>query len=149
MEEALPEEIAEASARRRIVAAPPASKRFILVDESRLYAESWRAVFACRYGPRVALESYREPSEAAVRLGADVSLLLVDLDLPFGNGPRLVTLAQERGVATRRIVVLSSRHADEMHVLFPPDSCLAVINKTEPQQQNAFLMIVDSIVLRH
>jgi len=147
MEKAL--KIASSPARRAIVLAPPPPKRVILVDQSTLYAESWRAVLACRYGPRVALESYREPSEAAARLSADVSLLLVDLDLPFGDGPRLVKLAQERGVATRRIVVLSSRHADEMHSLFSPDSCLAVINKTEPQQQNAFLMILDSIVLRH
>jgi|SRR5450759_4554631 hypothetical protein len=148
MEKALPAEIAGAPGHLGVLA-PPSPKRVILVDESTLYAESWRAVLACRYGPRVALESYRDPSEAAVRLSADVSLLLVNLDLPFGNGPRLVKLAQERGVATRRIVVLSSRHADELHALFPPDSCLAVINKTEPQQQNAFLMILDSIVLRH
>jgi hypothetical protein len=47
------------------------------------------------------------------------------------------------------MVILSSRDADELHVLFPEGSCLAVINKHEPNQQNAFLMILDSIVKRH
>ena len=39
--------------------------------------------------------------------------------------------------------------AEDLHQLFPDGSCLAVINKTEPNQQNAFLMILDSIVKRH
>jgi hypothetical protein len=38
---------------------------------------------------------------------------------------------------------------EDLHQLFPDGSCLAVINKTEPNQQNAFLMILDSIVKRH
>jgi DNA-binding NarL/FixJ family response regulator len=124
-------------------------KRVVFVDESPLYAESWRAVLACRYGPAVSFESYRDPIAALDALGPDVSLLLVDLDLPLFGGRKLFELAKERGVACRRIVILSSRPAEELHRLFPDGSCLAVINKTEPNQQNAFLMILDSIVKRH
>jgi DNA-binding NarL/FixJ family response regulator len=124
-------------------------KRVVLVDESRLYAESWRAVLACRYGDRVAFEAYQNPLEALPRLGPDVRLLLVDLELPLFGGRKLLELAKERGVAERRIVILSSRDATELHQLFPDGSCLAVINRTELDQQNAFLMIVDSIVKRH
>jgi hypothetical protein len=39
--------------------------------------------------------------------------------------------------------------AKTLHQLFLDGSCLAVINKTDSNQQNAFLMIVDSIVKRH
>jgi hypothetical protein len=78
-----------------------------------------------------------------------VSLLLVDLELPLFGGRKLFELAKERGVACRRIVILSSRSAEDLHQLFPEGSCLAVINKTEPNQQSAFLMILDSIVKRH
>lgn len=124
-------------------------KRVVFVDESSLYAESWRAVLACRYGPAVSFEFHRDPLEALEALGPDVSLLLLDLELPLFGGRKLFELAKERGVTNRRIVILSSRPAEELHQLFPEGSCLAVINKTEPNQQNAFLMILDSIVKRH
>lgn len=124
-------------------------KRVVFVDESALYAESWRAVLACRYGPAVSFESYQDPIAALEALGEDVSLLLIDLELPLFGGRKLFELAKESGVAPRRIVILSSRPAEDLHQLFPEGSCLAVINKTEPNQQNAFLMILDSIVKRH
>ena len=124
-------------------------KRVVFVDESPLYAESWRAVLACRYGPAVSFEFHRDPLEALVALGPDVSLLLLDLELPLFGGRKLFEFAKELGVTNRRIVILSSRPAEELHQLFPDGSCLAVLNKTEPNQQNAFLMILDSIVKRH
>ena len=124
-------------------------KRVVFVDQSALYAESWRAVLACRYGPAVSFEFHREALEALETLGPEVTLLLLDLELPLFGGRKLFELAKERGVASRRIVILSSRPAEELHQLFPDGSCLAVINKTEPNQQDAFLMILDSIVKRH
>ena len=36
--------------------------------------------------------------------------------------------------------------AERLHALFPKGSCLAVINKEEPAQQAAFLMILDSLM---
>jgi DNA-binding NarL/FixJ family response regulator len=130
-----------------VVAGRP--KRVVCVDDSPLYAESWRAVLACRYGPAVSFEYHREPLEALEALGPDVSLLLLDLELPLFGGRKLFELAKMRGVTNRRIVMLSSRPAEELHQLFPDGSCLAVINKTEAKQQDAFLMILDSIVKRH
>ena len=124
-------------------------KRVVFVDQSPLYAESWRAVLACRYGPAVSFEFHRDPLEALEALGPDVSLLLLDYELPLYGGRKLFELAKGRGVTNRRIVILSSRPAEELHELFPDGSCLAVINKTEARQQDAFLMILDSIVKRH
>ena len=111
-------------------------KRVVIVEESPLYAESWRAVLACRYGPAVSFEVHREALPALEVLGPDVTLLLLDLELPLFGGRKLFELAKERGVASRRIVILSSRPAEELHQLFPDGSCLAVINKTEPNQQD-------------
>jgi CheY-like chemotaxis protein len=129
--------------------APPLKpKRIVLVDDSPLYAESWRAVFASRYGDRVVFEAYQDPLKALPRLGPDVDLLLLDLEIPVLDGRKLAAIARDKGVACGRIVILSGRDADELHALFPRESCLAVINKTEPQQQNGFLMILDSIVKR-
>lgn len=129
--------------------APARAKRIVLVDASPLYAEAWRAVFAARFGAAVAFEAYTDPLEALPRLGEDVSLLMVDLELPLFGGRKLLELAKQRGVSGRRCVILSERPAEDLHALFPQEACLAVINKSEPQQQNAFLMILDSIVKRH
>jgi CheY-like chemotaxis protein len=123
-------------------------KRIVLIDDSALYAESWRAVLTCRYGERVTFESYQDPLRAIPRFGPDIDLLLIDLEIPVMDGRKLHALARSRGVECRRIVILSAHDADELHELFPADSCLAVINKTEPQQQSAFLMILDSIIKR-
>jgi CheY-like chemotaxis protein len=124
-------------------------KRVVLVDDSTLYAESWRAIFACRYGERVSFEAYQDPIEALPVLGPDIDLLLLDLEMPGLDGKKVAKIAVERGVPKKRIVVVSAVDAEELHRQFPPDSCLAVINKSEAQQQSAFLMILDSLMLRH
>ena len=124
-------------------------KRIIIVAHEPLFAETWRALLATRYGPAVTVEVYQDPLKALEVIGPDVSLLLVDLELPLFGGRKMFELAKERGVAPRRMVILSSRDATELHELFPDGCCLAVMNKHEPNQQNAFLMILDSIVKRH
>ena len=124
-------------------------KRIIIVAHESLFAEVWRALLTTRYGPAITVETYQDPLKALEVLGPDVSLLLVDLELPLFGGRKMFELAKERGVAPRRMVILSSRDATELHQLFPEGCCLAVINKHEPNQQNAFLMIVDSVVKRH
>jgi CheY-like chemotaxis protein len=126
-----------------------APKRVVLVDDSPAYAASWRAIFAERFGDRVAFEAWQDPVAALARLGPDVDLLLVDLEMPVLDGRSVARLAKERGVSERRIVIVSGHDADELHRLFPKGACLAVINKTEAQQQSAFLMILDSVILRH
>jgi CheY-like chemotaxis protein len=128
---------------------PTPAKRVVLVDDSPAYAASWRGIFADRYGDRVVFEAFQDPVAALSRLGPDVDLLLVDLEMPVLDGRSVARLARERGVSEKRIVIVSGHDADELHRLFPKGACLAVINKTEAQQQSAFLMILDSIVFRH
>jgi CheY-like chemotaxis protein len=134
----------------RPTAVPPFRvKRVVLVDDSTAYAASRRAIFADRYGGKVVFEAYQDPVAALSHLGPDVDLLLVDLEMPVLDGRSVARLAKERGVSEKRIVIVSGHDADELHRLFPKGACLAVINKTEAQQQSAFLMILDSVVLRH
>ncbi len=131
-------------------AVPPSrAKRVVLVDDSSAYAASWRAIFAERYGGKVVFEAYQDPVEALSHLGGNVDLLLVDLEMPVLDGRSVARLAKERGVSEKRIVIVSGHDADELHRLFPQGACLAVINKTEAQQQSAFLMILDSVIQRH
>ena len=132
-------------------ASPPAArapKKVLLIDDSVLYAESWRAVLLSRYGEKIAFEAYQDPLKAIPHLAPDVDLLLLDLEMPVLDGRKIAALAQERGIPPRRIVVVSARDADALHRIFPSGTCLAVINKSEPAQQEAFLMILDSVMRR-
>ncbi len=119
-----------------------------MVDDSPGYAEAWRTALEARYGDRIVFESYADPFKAIPILGPGVDLLLLDLEMPVFDGRKLATLAIEMGVPCQRIVIVSGHEADELHALFPRDTCLAVINKDDPGQQQAFLMILDSVVKR-
>jgi FixJ family two-component response regulator len=119
-----------------------------MVDDSVAYAESWRRVLADRYGAKVAFESFSNPLQVIPALGPGIDLLLLDLEMPVFDGKKLAALAVQRGVSCKRIVIVSGHDADELHALFSVDTCLAVINKNEPRQQQAFLMILDSVVKR-
>lgn len=131
-------------------AQPPARrKRVVLVDDSRSYCELWSRFLVDRYGPeRLGVEVYLHPVEALARLGPSVDLLVVDLEMPMIDGRKFVDYAVARGVDRRRIIVSSGRPADHLHEVFPQGDCLAVINKTEPRQQEAFLMILDAFMRR-
>lgn len=119
------------------------------MDDSSGYADQWRDSLRERYGDAVTFETYADPIIAIPHFGPDVDVLLLDLELPVLDGRKLAELARQRGVECRRIVILSGHEAEELHRLFPPDSCLAVINKADPNQQNALRMILDSLILKH
>ena len=73
----------------------------------------------------------------------------VDLEMPGMDGQKFVSYARDKGLSPKRIIVTSSHPADELHERFKVGETIAVINKTEPRQQEAFLMILDSIFGRH
>jgi CheY-like chemotaxis protein len=122
------------------------AKRVVIVDDSAAFCELWENVMAERYGELAAVETYRHPYDALPKIDGTIDLLIVDLEMPGMDGQKFVAYARERGVIPRRIIVTSSHHADELHRRFRIGETIAVINKTEPKQQEAFLMILDSIM---
>ena len=68
--------------------------------------------------------------------------------MPGMDGKKFTDYARQKGLPGKRIIVTSSHSADELHERFRVGETIAVINKTEPKQQEAFLMILDS-VMRH
>jgi hypothetical protein len=66
--------------------------------------------------------------------------------MPGMDGKKFVEYARMKGLSPRRIVVTSSHSADVLHQRFRIGETIAVINKTEPKQQEAFLMILDSVM---
>lgn len=126
----------------------PRPKRIVIVDDSDAACAMFRDILIERYGSDVAVETYVTPLNALSRIDGSIDLLIVDLEMPHMDGKKFLEFAIERGVSRSRVIVTSGRDADELHSIFPPGSCLAVMNKTEPKQREAFTMILDSIMKR-
>jgi len=124
------------------------SRRVVVVDDSPLQCAVWRHFLENRYGERVAVETYTRPKEAVRHLSPDIHLMLLDWEMPEMDGRSVVAEAERRGVDLKRIIITSAHPAEELHDEFDGVGCLAVIEKSEPEQQAAFLMILDSIMKR-
>jgi CheY-like chemotaxis protein len=127
---------------------PDAPRRVMVVDDSPLQCAYWKRLLKNRYGVRCTVETYTDPREAVEQLEADIHLMLLDWEMPDMDGRAVLEEARSAGVNLKRIIVTSSHPADRLHEVFDDTGCLAVIEKAEPEQQSAFMMILDSIMRR-
>ena len=123
-------------------------KRIVIVDDSPAYCDLWSNFMAERYADTAHVETYSHPYDALPKIDDTIDLLIVDLEMPGMDGKKFVDYARAKGVPARCIVVTSSHSADELHQRFRIGETIAVINKTEAKQQEAFLMILDSVMRR-
>ena len=123
-------------------------KRIVIVDDSPAYCDLWSNFMAERYAEQARVETYSHPYDALPKIDDSIDLLIVDLEMPGMDGKKFVDYARQKGLSPRRIVVTSSHSADELHQRFRIGETIAVVNKTEAKQQEAFLMIIDSIMRR-
>ena len=123
-------------------------KRVVIVDDSLAYGDLWANFILERYPDTVNVETYTHPYDALPKIDGAIDLLIVDLEMPGMDGKKFVDYARQKGLPARRIVVTSSHSADELHQRFRIGETIAVINKTDPKQQEAFLMILDSVMRR-
>jgi len=123
-----------------------ALKRVVIVDDSTAYCDLWSTYLRERYHDSATVEAYSHPYDALPKIDANIDLLIVDLEMPGMDGKKFVDYARQKGLPAKRIVVTSSHPADELHQRFRLGEAIAVINKTDPRQQDAFLMILDSLI---
>ena len=121
-------------------------KRIVIVDDSPAYCDLWSNFIHERYADKVQVETYSHPYDALPKIDATIDLLIVDLEMPGMDGQKFVSYARQKGLTPRQIVVTSSHSADELHQRFRIGETIAVIQKTEARQQEAFLMILDSVM---
>jgi len=119
--------------------------RVVVVDDSEIQCFIWRQWLERRFGPKVKVEYYCDPTEAVKHLRPDIDLLLLDWEMPVLDGEAVLKEAIRRGVKAKRIIVTSSHSADRLHEVFDCTGCLAVIEK-EPTQLAACAMILDEVV---
>jgi len=123
-------------------------RRVLVVDDSKLQCAVWRRLLEERYGDKITVETYTDPEEAVFGMAPDIHLLLLDWEMPEMDGKEVLAAAKETGVNLKRVIITSGHPADRLHEEFDDSGCLAVIEKAEPEQQAAFLMILDSIMRR-
>ena len=121
-------------------------KRIVVVDDSPAFCDLWSNFIGERYADVAKVEAYSHPYDALPKIDDTIDLLIVDLEMPGMDGKKFVDYARQKGVPAQRIVVTSSHSAEELHQRFRIGETIAVINKTDPKQQEAFLMILDSVV---
>ena len=122
-------------------------KRIVIVDDSPAYCDLWSNFITERYSEsQVKVEAYGHPYDALPKIDASIDLLIVDLEMPGMDGQKFVSYARQKGLTPRQIVVTSSHSADELHQRFRIGETIAVIQKTEAKQQEAFLMILESVM---
>ena len=123
-------------------------KRVVIVDDSPAYCDLWAGYIHERYPGEVRCETYSHPYDALPKIDETIDLLIVDLEMPAMDGKKFVDYARQKGLPAQRIVVTSSHSAEELHERFRLGEAIAVINKTDSRQQDAFLMILDSVMKR-
>ena len=124
------------------------ARRVLVVDDSRVQCAKWRKVLEERYGDKVKVETYTDPAEAVLAMAPNIHLLLLDWEMPEMDGKEVLAAARDGGVNLKRVIITSGHPADRLHEEFDESGCLAVIEKAEPEQQAAFMMILDSIMRR-
>ncbi len=121
-------------------------KRVVIVDDSPAFCDLWSGFLLERYAAVARVETYSHPYDALPKIDDTIDLLIVDLEMPGMDGKKFVDYARQKGVPAQRIIVTSSHSAEELHQRFRIGETIAVINKTEAKQQQAFLMILDSVM---
>jgi len=127
---------------------PSGRRRVLVVDDSRVQCAMWRKVLEERYGDKVKVETYTDPAEAVLAMAPNIHLLLLDWEMPEMDGKEVLAAARDGGVNLKRVIITSGHPADRLHEEFDESGCLAVIEKAEPEQQAAFMRILDSIMRR-
>ena len=120
--------------------------RVVIIDDHEPFAIMWTDFLEWQYPGKAQVEFYTDPVKALTKIGPDIGLLLLDYEMPQIDGLKMLNFAVHNGVDKNRIIITSARDIDQLHEIFPQGSCLAVINKDDPKQNEIFLQILDSVM---
>lgn len=119
-------------------------QKVLMIDDDQAFLDYIEGYVNERY-PSLEFTTCLDPVRGLAAIHADLSLLLLDLEMPGLDGGKLLTYAVEKGVRRNRIIILSGRDAEYLHKRFPMGSCLAVLNKHEARQKAVLDMVFSSL----
>jgi DNA-binding response OmpR family regulator len=119
--------------------------KILLIDDDQAFTR-FLADYISETYPLLKVEIRNNPMTAlhSIKLGG-YDLMLIDLEMPAMDGLKLLKFAVDTGMDKNRIVILSGRDADFLHLLCPMGTCLAVLNKFEARQKAVLDMIFNSL----
>ncbi|MCP3176044.1 MAG: response regulator [Desulfuromonadales bacterium] len=118
--------------------------KILIIDDDKTFLTFMQGYVAENY-PCLEVETRLDPLQGLAAITADLSLLLLDLEMPGMDGGKILAYATAKGLNKNRIIILSGRDADYLHERFPMGCCLAVLNKHEVRQKAVLDMIFSSL----
>jgi len=119
-------------------------KTIIIVDDNKLFLELLKNEIEKHYDC-FNIVTVNNAGEIIPLLQKNFELLIVDCEMPQLNGKKILKYAKEMGIPYYKIVIVSSKNAEELHKHFKKGEVLSVINKTDVNQMNALYMIIENI----
>ncbi|MDY0269006.1 histidine kinase [Trichloromonas sp.] len=118
--------------------------KILMIDDDQLFLD-YIAGYVHERFPRLDFSTCLNPVRGLAAIDEDLALLLLDLEMPGLDGRKMLNYAVAKGVGRNRIIILSGRDAEYLHMQFPMGSCLAVLNKHEMRQKAVLDMIFSSL----
>jgi CheY-like chemotaxis protein len=115
-------------------------KKILIIDDDPVFIRLLAEFVGERF-PNLQLITCTDPLRGLAAIGADLDLLLVDLEMPGIDGGKVLAYATGKGISRSKIIILSGHDAEYLHQRFPMGSCLAVLNKYEARQKAVLEMI--------
>ena len=112
----------------------------LLIDDDEHFLQRMQDYLRERY-PGLSVMACSDPVACLQKITPDLTLLLVDLEMPGLDGSKVLSYATSIGLSKNRVVILSAHGAEDLHRRFPMGSCLAVLNKHETKQREVLDMI--------
>jgi DNA-binding response OmpR family regulator len=120
-------------------------KKIVIVDDCETFGRELQKEIQSRYGDATSVEFYDDAYRAVASFGPDVSLLILDWEMPEFDGKKLLKVAVAKGISKNRVVICSAHTAEDLHGEFGTAECLAVLAKGEERQREVLQMILDSV----
>ncbi len=119
-------------------------KTIIIVDDNKLFLELLKNKIEKQYDC-FNIVTIDNAVEIIPLLQKNFELLIVDWEMPQLNGKKILNYTKKIGIPYYKIVIVSSKNAEELHKHFKKGEVLSVINKTDVNQMNALYMIIENI----
>jgi CheY-like chemotaxis protein len=118
--------------------------KILIIDDDESFLNLLKEYIEFYY-PRLQVQTCANPLKALREINRDLDLLIVDLEMPWMDGNKIIAYASDAGLSRNRIILISSHDANYLHEHFPMGTCLAVLNKFEAAQKAVLDMIFNSL----
>ena len=119
-------------------------KTIIIIDDNQTFLNFIKEEIEKRFDC-FSIKTFKNPTDALKELDMDLNLLIIDWEMSFLDGKKILNYAKSIGIPFYKIIIISSKDSSELHKHFEVGKVLSVINKNDPLQMKALFMILENI----